>query len=151
MSDGSVQIAPPGGGQKIDTSQLVQDGSAVVQRQRISIGDPTTVDALAKVDSFGRLNTAAQNIVSVHTNPSVANTTSAILAANANRKYALIQNTTSTPAWIKLDASSAALNAGMFIGPFGSYEMSQAIGNLDTRAINGISTSGTIAFAVTEG
>lgn len=151
MADGTVQIAPSGTGQKIDMSQLVQDGGATVQRQRIAIGDAANVDNFAKVDSFGRLQTASPNVTSVHSNPSVSGSNSVVLASNSNAKYRFIQNTTATPAWMKVDGTAATVGTGMFIGPYGSYEMSSAIGNLDSRQVSAISTSGTIAFAVLEG
>ena len=84
------------------------------------------------------------------TNPTVTTSTTALLASNASAKYRFIQNTTSTGAWMNIGAS-AAVGTGIYLGPNGSFEMSSTAGNLDTRAINAISTSGSILFSVSEG
>lgn len=55
MTDSFVQVAPDSTGKKIDNSQLTQDGGAIVQRQRVSIGDDASVDNHAAVDSAGNL------------------------------------------------------------------------------------------------
>jgi hypothetical protein len=77
--------------------------------------------------------------------------TSAMLAANANRKYALIVNDSDTVIYIKIGAA-AVLNQGIRINANGgSYEMSNAIGNLNTGAINGIASAAAKNVIVTEG
>lgn len=143
-----IQVAPDGTGKKVDQDQITYSGNTV-QRQIISIGDPATGGNVATVDASGRMSISFPNVTSTQTNPSITTSTSTALASNSSRKYALVQNTTATPAWMMI-GSSATVGTGMYIGPYGLYEMSSALGNLDTRVINAISTSGTIAFAVLE-
>ena len=151
MSDGTIQIAQPGTGQFIDTSQLTNDEAFTVQRQRIAIADPITMDFLALVDKFGRLNVAGQNIAAAHTYPTIAASSTTLLAANTSAKYRFIQNTTATPAYIDLSGAAAVVGQCMFIGPYGSFEMSAGNGNMITGIIHAISTSGSILFVTTEG
>lgn len=78
-------------------------------------------------------------------------TTGAMLAANANRKYALIVNDSDTDIYIKIGAS-AVMNQGIRINANGgSYEMSHSFGNLNTGAINGITSAAGKNVIVTEG
>jgi len=90
-------------------------------------------------------------ITPTHTQPSIAATTTVALVANANRLYALLVNDSVETIYIKLGAA-AVLNQGIRLNANGgSYEMSKKQGNLYVGAINGISTSGTMALLVTEG
>lgn len=80
-----------------------------------------------------------------------ANTGSTVmLAANASRKYALLQNDGSVPVYIKVGAAAVA-SQGIRLDPGGSFEMSGFFGNLATGAINGITASGTAVVMATEG
>ena len=86
-----------------------------------------------------------------HTVATIGATTGVVLAANANRKYALIVNDSDSTVYIKIGAA-AVLNQGIRLNASGgSYEMSAAAGNLDTRAINGISSAAAKLLLVTEG
>jgi hypothetical protein len=86
-----------------------------------------------------------------HTPITAAVNTTAALAANANRKYALLVNDSDEVIYIKLGAE-AVLNQGIRLNASGgSYEMSNSIGNLTTGAINCISTSGGKILLATEG
>jgi hypothetical protein len=87
-----------------------------------------------------------------HTAVNVATATTAIIAANANRKYLLLVNDSDTPIWIKLGANAVA-NQGIRINANGgSYEMSAKQGNLYLGAVNGIHAStGNKVMLVTEG
>jgi len=68
----------------------------------------------------------------------VTTATTAVLAANTSRKYALIVNDSDTVMYLAVGAS-AVLNQGIRLNPGGgSYEMSEKLGNLATGAINGI-------------
>ncbi len=86
-----------------------------------------------------------------HTAVTAAVTTTAVLAANTDRLYALVINDSDEVIYIKLGAS-AVLNQGIRLNASGgNYEMSMKLGNLYTGAINGISTSGGKVVLVTEG
>lgn len=87
----------------------------------------------------------------VQTAVSVGAVTTAVLAANADRKYALLVNDSDAVIYIAIGAA-AALNAGIRLNAGGgSYEMYAANGNLDTRAINAITASAGKILLVTEG
>lgn len=89
-------------------------------------------------------------ITPAHTEASVGVTTTAVLAANADRKYALIQNDSDSNIYIMIGAS-AELNHGILLPPKAGYEMSAALGNLMLGAINGISTVAARNVLVVEG
>lgn len=86
-----------------------------------------------------------------HTAATIGATTGVALAANANRKYALLINDSDTAIYIKFHAAAVA-NQGIRINASGgSYEMSAQQGNLDVRAINAISTAAGKVLLVAEG
>jgi hypothetical protein len=86
-----------------------------------------------------------------HTPITAAVTTTVALAANANRKYALLVNDSNEVIYVKLGAE-AVLNQGIRLNASGgSFEMSNGLGNLTTGAINCISTSGAKILLATEG
>lgn len=86
-----------------------------------------------------------------HTEVAVAVATTAVLAANANRKYALFVNDSDTIIYLKVGAAGE-LNKGIRLNASGgSFEMSNALGNLDARAINAIASAGPKNLLVTEG
>lgn len=62
MADGKVIIPPDSTGKGIDTSELTRSDGTVLERQRVSLGDPSNVSSLAGV------NTAAELLV--HFKPS---------------------------------------------------------------------------------
>jgi hypothetical protein len=99
-----------------------------------------------------KVQTAASAVVTpTHTAPSATTTTSALLATNANRRYALLQNIGSVDVFVKIGASAVASQGIRLVSGGGYYEMSGAFGNLMTGAINGITASGTATVLVTEG
>ena len=79
--------------------------------------------------------TLSGSITLTHTVVNATTTTGAALAANANRKYALIVNDSDTTVYLKI-SSNAVANQGIRLNASGgSYEM--PIGqNLSTGAIN---------------
>lgn len=86
-----------------------------------------------------------------HTAATIGVASGAALAANANRKYALLVNDSDTAIYIKI-GSAAVVSEGIRLNAQGgSYEMSAAYGNLDTRAINAISSDAGQTLLVTEG
>ncbi len=86
-----------------------------------------------------------------HTAPKIGAVTTAALAENQSRKYALFVNDGTEPIYIKM-AVVAALNEGIRLNAGGgSYEMSQDLDNLNGNAVNGICASGNMTLLVTEG
>lgn len=99
----------------------------------------------------GSVPISTARVTLAHTAPSIGVATTAALAANANRRYALIVNDSDTVIYISFHVN-AALNTGIRINANGgSYEMSEAAGNIDTRAINAISSVAAKTLLVTEG
>ena len=87
-----------------------------------------------------------------HTAVNVTTTTGAVLAANANRLYALLVNDSDTVIYIKLGAAAVANQGIRLNADGGNYEMSAMLGNLYTGAINGIHAgTGNKVLMMTEG
>ena len=86
-----------------------------------------------------------------HTTLTTSISSQEALAANTARRYALIQNDDATnAAYIKVGAAAVA-NEGIKLAAGASYEISNAAGNLDTRAVNAIRGAGTPKLLITEG
>lgn len=86
-----------------------------------------------------------------HTTAVIGAVTGAALAANADRKYVLLVNDSDSVIYLKIGAA-AVLNQGIRLNANGgSYEMSSAYGNIDTRVINAISSGAGKVLLVTEG
>lgn len=86
-----------------------------------------------------------------HTIATIGVASGVALAANANRKYALLVNDSDSAIYIKIGAA-AVLSEGIRLNAGGgSYEMSVGYGNLDTRVINAISSGAGKVLLVTEG
>ena len=124
----------------------------VLQTGRIGYGTDGTHFYPLKVDSSGRqISGDGAYTTPTHTQPTVGATTTAVLAANANRLYALIVNDSDEVIYIYL-GGNAVMNRGIRINASGgSYEMSKNLGNLYTGVINGICTSGGKVALVLEG
>jgi hypothetical protein len=91
------------------------------------------------------------SITPTHVVASVGVVSTQILAANVNRKYALIINDSDTVIYLKI-GEAAVLNQGIRLNPNGgAYEMSSVIGDLVTGAINGISSAANKTVLATEG
>uniref|UniRef100_A0A6M3KA78 Uncharacterized protein n=1 Tax=viral metagenome TaxID=1070528 RepID=A0A6M3KA78_9ZZZZ len=84
-----------------------------------------------------------------HTAPVIGAATTAALAANANRLYALFVNDGTENIYLGLGVA-AVMNIGVPIVPGGSYEMSRELGNLYVGVVNGICASGGMVLCVTE-
>ena len=86
-----------------------------------------------------------------HTHPTIGATTTAALAANSMRIYALFENDSDELIYIKVGVS-AVMNQGIRINANGgSYEMSPQLGNLSTLVVNAICSSGDKVLLVVEG
>jgi len=73
-----------------------------------------------------------------HTEATVGTSTGVVLAANADRSYVKIINDSDTIIYLKVGAA-AVVNEGIRVEANGGvFDMSADLGNLDTRAINGI-------------
>lgn len=87
-----------------------------------------------------------------HSKLAITATSGQVLAANLNRKYALLANDSDTTIYLGLGVTAVA-GEGIPLNPHGgSYEMSSAIGNLYTGVINAIhSGTGNKNLLITEG
>ncbi len=117
---------------------------------RIAYGWDGTNARPIKVDSTGGVQVGTTYTTATHTSVTVLATTTVVLAANANRLYALIVNDSDEKIYVKIGAN-AVQSQGIPILPNGSYEMSKAMGDLNVGAINGICASGSKTMLVTEG
>jgi len=120
---------------------------------RVKLTDGTTVSAVDATTQ--RLKTDAilmGSLVLAHSTLSVTTNSQTALAENANRKYASFQNDSDTVIYLKVGAAAVA-NEGIRLNPNGgSYEMSSATGNLDTRAVYAIHAgTGNKTLLVAEG
>lgn len=119
--------------------------------------DPTKYVPVKAVDngdgtySIRSVTTLSGSITPTHTEASVGASTTAVLAANANRKYALIINDSTSVVYLKIGGDAEANKGIRLNASGGSYEMSAALGNLATGAINGISDGAGKNVIVTEG
>ena len=94
--------------------------------------------------------------VYAHTQPTVGAASTLVLAANDERRYALIQNLGNEPVYLNVGAA-AVLNQGIQLpgvdgdgNVCGAYEMHEGAGNLSRLIINGISVGGGDVQLVTE-
>lgn len=115
------------------------------------ITDKTGQNTL-NINSEGSANVQLTgSITETATTTTVGVATGQVLAANAARKYASFQNDSDTVIYLKI-GSSAVLNQGVRLNPNGGvYEMSINTGNLDTRAVNAISSVASKNLLVREG
>jgi hypothetical protein len=87
----------------------------------------------------------------VHTVATIGVASGAALAANANRKYALLINDSDAVIYLKF-GGDAVLNQGIRLNANGgSYEICAANHNLDARVINAISSGASKNLLVAEG
>ena len=113
---------------------------------RIGVEDVNSDEILAAIAAGG----VGAYVTPTHTAPVIGAATTAALAANANRLYALFVNDGTENIYLGLGVA-AVMNIGIPIVPGGSYEMSREIGNLYVGAVNGICASGGMVLCVTEG
>lgn len=134
------------------TKRLVKTGSDGTVQASTKITDDTGANVWA-VDGDGNGPvTLNGSITPTHTAVNITSTSGEVLAANANRKYALLINDSDTVIYLKI-GSPAVVNEGIRLNANGSsYEMAAALGNLATGAINGIhGSSGSKVLTVLEG
>lgn len=76
-----------------------------------------------------------------HGTVSVGTASTSLLAANANRQWALLQNDGTVDVYIKLGTAVAALNTGIrLVAGGGAFEMSRGQANVFDGAIQAISS-----------
>ena len=76
-----------------------------------------------------------------HTAVNVDDSTTIVLAENANRKYARIQNDdASLIVWLRVGEAAVA-NEGIRLDPGDDFEMTQGKNNVDPRVINAIASA----------
>lgn len=90
----------------------------------------------------------AQFATSSNTRPTVSSTSSVVLSANANRRYAHFINNGTTTIFLKL-GDTAVASQGIPLGPTEMYEITMY--NLFTGAIHAIKTGASAALDVYEG
>ena len=90
------------------------------------------------------------NRVLAHTTVTAGTTSVELLAANADRAYALIYNDSDATVYIKVGVVAVA-NQGIGIASGASYVISADNGNLDVRAVNGIAAAASKVMLMTEG
>jgi len=120
------------------------NGSAWITdtEETVSLGGSTAI--------IGRVGISQASTLA-HSAVTVGVATGEALAANTDRKYALFVNDSDTVIYLMIGADAVA-NQGIRINASGgAYEMSAVNGNLDTRAINAISTGAGKTLIVTEG
>lgn len=146
----TVATALPAGGNNIGDVDVLSLPPLPAGTNNIGDVDVLTLPALAAgTNIIGKVNLSGAATLT-HTTVTAGLASGAALAANANRKYALLFNDSNTDIYIKVH-SAAVLNEGIRIPIGGSYEMSNVLGNLDTRAINCICSAAGKTLLVTEG
>ena len=90
------------------------------------------VDAAPFIVEISKYTTPA------HTAVNVTSATNVVLAANANRKYALIINNSDEEIFLALGTAAVAARGILLLSKGSSYEISAMQGNLYLGAINGI-------------
>ena len=75
-----------------------------------------------------------------------------LLAANANRRYLLLQNRDATGTlYLGFGTAAVAALGGVFLGPGSRFEMTMGAGNVYTGPIVGIASAGTITLNYMQG
>lgn len=149
-AEGEVQASPTantvlGRLKALLTGIILAAGTAIIGKVGIDQTTPGTTNRVDIGVDTGTYTTPT------HTAVTVGVATTALLASNANRLYALLINDSNETIYIKLGVA-AVLNEGIRLNVSGgSYEISKKFGNLYTGAINGICASGGKVCLVTEG
>ena len=140
----------------VDTELTISGATFIVDNVNVASTDGAkTGHVFIKADANGNIgnaeivNATNQN-TSAHTTSVIGSSTTLALAVNTARKSALIINDSDETIYIKIGVN-AVLNEGIRLNANGgAYEMSFKYGNLDTRAINAISSSGSKTVLITE-
>ena len=159
MLDHRLLVNPPGGGVVTVKGSNVADDTPVTEVSFVE--DPSGYFALRIVDAAPQAYDETEDAKRViqgdgvyttpaHTQPSISTSSAAVAAANANRRYLLIQNIGAATVFLRFGAAAVA-DQGVSLAPGAAYEMSAPGGNLYRGAINGITVSGTSTVLVTEG
>jgi hypothetical protein len=106
----------------------------------------------SKLDTVNAKLDAVINIIPTLTSSTATiaanNTANSLVAANANRKYLLVQNTSNTDIYLGFSNALTVAN-GIQLTPFSSLKFT--VGDLYTGAIWGIKTAGTGTVSIAQG
>jgi hypothetical protein len=152
MADSFIQVAPNSTGDKVDNSQLTQNGGTVVQRQRVTNGDPVNVNNLQRTDSNGNSYTReAVPISETDASMTVGTTPEVAITAGAAVLWVDIENVSTngnllgftfdgtTPGF-----TAGAPNAGTFVlTPWGTKTYDKRIPAANLTIVG--SAAGTVA------
>lgn len=127
---------------KTDSSHVTQPVSASSLPLPAGAATETTLNGIkTHLESYG-FSTAS------NTRPLVTTTSSVVLAANANRKYAILFNNSGTQIFLKL-GTTAVNNQGIRLGPNVGYEITRS--NLWLGSIEAVVASGSQNLDIFEG
>lgn len=76
--------------------------------------------------------------------------TNQVVAANGDREYLIVINDSDTICYLAFGEAAVANSGVRLNASGGAYEMSRALGNLDTRAVNSINGTGDKTLCGTE-
>lgn len=143
IGDTFGKLGPIGRGQgleKTDYNRLtIQDASGGANSGTILVSDANLIDQTL----YGSISLTNQQGAFVQSQKTVTNASASMLAANANRRYLMIQNNDATgDIYITLDGTAATTAKGIKIAAGGSYECANfcpsgqifAIGSLASNA-----------------
>ena len=151
-----LTIEQPDSGEVIEVSQGDDFEFTPFSRLRVShaSGSTQTVKLIiskgkraGSAQVSGSITVAGQNGAFTNANKTVTNASGQLLAANASRRYLLIQNNDSAgDIYVRLDGATATTATGVKIAPGGSYEIQ---GYAPTGAITAIGSIASNANVVT--
>lgn len=136
MTDSYIQVAPNSTGAKIDNSQLTQNDGAVVNRQRVTNGDPINVNNLQRTDALGNSQTReAISITEIDASMTVGTAFETAIAANTAQVWVDIENVSNNGNLLgfTFDGSTPGFTAGQanpgtfVLTPYGTKNYSKRI------------------------
>ena len=163
MLDHRLLVNPPGGGVVTVRGSNVADGTPVTETSFVE--DPAGYFALRVVDAAPFAYDEVDDVLKVrvddhdaalatvtHASVNVTTASTEVVAANAARKYLLIQSNTNETIFLKFGAAAVANEGLLMLGRGSVIELSAAQGNLYRGAVNAIHAGvGDQAVLVTEG
>lgn len=127
---------------------VIEDETTRGRRTTVTAGNALKVDNSAVTQPISAAQTATT--VSTDTEVSVTTNTTALLAANANRKKVFIQNHGSGYVRVRLAATALTTSPIRLVPQVGTYELKSEDGFVYRGVINAISESGTNLVGVIE-
>lgn len=111
------------------------------------VANPVPVDIQGATITAGEvsLTGATHRGAFTNTQKTVTNADGQLLAANAARRYLLIQNKdASAQVWVKFGAGAATTANGVLIAPGGSYELQGYVSSDEVRAIGDVASNANV-------